>query len=155
MVERTRSVLGLAGIFVAIATDQWTKWWFVMHKAEVVVLIKNVLSFEFVRNTGLAFGLGGNRWVIIIVSILLLGFLLWFAWTEWNNGHHLAAWASLLMGVGALSNLVDRIRYGYVVDWINVHYWSVFNLADTWITLGAFLIVVNYWSHDYGKKKPV
>lgn len=155
MVNRTRFSLGLGGIVLAIFLDQWTKWFFVTNKIHVVTLIKNLLTFEFVRNTGLAFGLGGNRWVIIVVSILLLGFLLWFARTEWNNGHHLAAWASLVMGVGALSNLVDRIRYGYVVDWIDVHYWSVFNLADTWITLGALLILVNYWRHDYGKKKSV
>lgn len=155
MVDRTHAGVGAIGVILALVADQWTKWWFVGHKADVITLVKNVLTFEFVRNTGLAFGIGGNRWVIIVISILLLGFLLWFAHTEWNNDHHLAAWASLLMGVGALSNLVDRIRYGYVVDWIDVHYWSVFNLADTWITLGALLIVVNYWRHDYGKKKSV
>lgn len=153
MVERTRSIFGVVGIFLAIALDQWSKWWFVAHKTNVVTLIKNALTFEFTRNTGLAFGLSGNRWVIVLVSLVLLVFLLWFARTEWKNQHQLAAWASLLMGVGALSNLVDRIRFGYVVDWIDVHYWSVFNFADVWITLGAVLILVNYWRHDYGKKK--
>lgn len=153
MVARTRAVFGAGGLVLAIILDQWTKWWFVAHKTSVLTLVKNFLTFEFTRNTGLAFGLGGNRWVIIVVSVLLLGFLLWFAWAEWKNAHHLAAWASVLMGVGALSNLLDRIRYGYVVDWIDVHYWSIFNLADTWITLGAILIVVNYWRHDYGRSK--
>lgn len=137
---------------LAVGLDQWTKWFFVHHQERTYWLIDSALSFDFMRNYGLAFGLSANRWVIVVISILLMGFLLWFARAEWKNAHPLAAVAAVLMGVGALSNLVDRIRFGYVVDWISVQYWSVFNLADAWITLGAILIVINYWKHDYGKQ---
>lgn len=141
-----------AGLIVAVITDQWTKWFFVNHKEVSYRLISEFLSLDFTRNYGLAFGLSAERWLIVIVSVLLMGFLIWFARTEWKNGHYLAGSAALLMGVGAVSNLVDRIRYGYVVDWINVQNWTVFNLADAWITLGAMLIVFQYWKHDDGKK---
>ncbi|MEK7539698.1 MAG: signal peptidase II [Patescibacteria group bacterium] len=139
------------GVALAVVFDQWSKWFFVHHQERTYGVVSG-LSLDFTRNYGLAFGLSANRWVIVVISILLMGFLFWFARAEWKNAHPLAAVASLLMGVGALSNLVDRLRFGYVVDWISVQYWSVFNLADVWITLGAILIVIQYWKHDYGKK---
>lgn len=153
MVNRTWVWGGVVGLSLAVVLDQWTKWFFLKHQDSTYWLVERGLSLDFTRNYGLAFGLTGNRWVIVLISTLLLGFLLWFAWTEWKNAHHLATFATMLMAVGAISNLVDRIRFGYVVDWISVQYWSVFNLADVWITLGAALIVIQYWKHDYGKQK--
>lgn len=154
MVNRSWVAGAIGGLLLAVGLDQWSKWFFINHQERTYGLVSG-LSFDFTRNYGLAFGLSANRWVIIVISVLLMGFLLWFARAEWKNAHRLAAVAALLMGVGALSNLMDRIRYGYVVDWISVQYWSVFNLADVWITLGALLIVLQYWKHDYRKKKPV
>lgn len=151
MVNRSWVVGAVGGLLLAVGLDQWSKWFFINHQERSYGVISG-LSLDFTRNYGLAFGLSANRWMIIVISILLLGFLLWFAWAEWKNAHRLAAFAAVLMGIGALSNLIDRIRYGYVVDWISVQYWSVFNLADVWITLGALLIVVQYLRHDYGKK---
>lgn len=151
MVNRSWVVGIVGGLLLAAGLDQWSKWFFINHQERTYSVFSG-LSLDFTRNYGLAFGLSANRWVIVVISILLMGFLLWFARAEWKNQHRLAAAASLLMGVGAVSNLVDRIRYGYVVDWISVQYWSVFNLADVWITLGALLIVIQYWKHDYRKK---
>lgn len=145
-------VAGIVGaLLLAVGLDQWTKWFFVHHQDQTYQVIPG-LSFDFTRNYGLAFGLSANRWLIILLSLLLMGFLIWFAHTEWKNTHYLVACAALLMGVGAVSNVADRVRFGYVVDWISVQYWSVFNLADAWITVGAVLIVLQYWKHDYGKK---
>lgn len=151
MVKRSWVFVWGVGIVLAFTLDQWTKWWFAKQPLGAIRLIPG-LSLDFTKNFGLAFGLSLNRWVIVALSVVLLVFLFWFGVTEWRNQHQLAAGASLLMCAGAMGNLVDRLRFGYVVDWINVEYWSVFNLADVWISLGAVLILIQYWKHDYGKK---
>lgn len=152
MVERTGSGWGMGGILLAIILDQWTKWWFVAHQTQSWEVIPGFLSFDFVQNLGLAFGVSANKWVIVGISVILLLGLGWFMRSELLSGHYLTACAAALMAVGAVSNLVDRLRYGFVVDWIDVHHWSVFNLADTWITVGAAMIVIQYWMYERKKK---
>lgn len=92
-----------------------------------------MIDFTLVQNTGTAFGLFPNsNLFFIILSMTIIGFLGYLAFSEKHRG--LAPFVFILGG--AIGNLSDRIRWGYVVDFIDVHFWPVFNVADSCITAG-------------------
>jgi signal peptidase II len=100
-------------------------------------VIPGVLSLTHVQNTGVAFGLlaGVSPVVTSLAALTLLAVLIY------NGGRWLQTFGAeagmVLMAGGALGNLVDRVRLGFVVDYIDVHVWPVFNLADVAIVVGA------------------
>ncbi|MEH0164557.1 signal peptidase II [Paucibacter sp. JuS9] len=108
--------------------------------------------FNLVRahNTGAAFSFlahhdGWQRWFFVGLGFVATGFILWLLR---RHGHQtLFAWAlSLILG-GALGNVIDRLWHGYVVDFLQVHaggwYFPAFNVADSAITLGAILLILD------------
>lgn len=140
-------------IFLAIMTtvlivfiDRLTKLFFsdlLMH-GESLPIIRNVLHMTMVHNTGIAFGFfkdyGATFIVIPIVAIFLLAFNIYYY--RQNNEALSRAYIvafSLILG-GAIGNLIDRIVYGYVIDFIDFRIWPVFNIADSAITIGAILV---------------
>jgi len=115
-----------------------------------VELVPGLLNLVHVGNRGVAFGLldSGSPWVLallIAVAVAVIAALgLWLVRLgPGSNGTRLAL--ALILG-GAIGNLIDRVRLGYVVDFVDVHWWNVyhypaFNVADTGITLGAALLI--------------
>ena len=111
-------------------------------------LISNVLNIVYTRNSGAAFGIlhDAPDWVrmlvLIGVSSLVLGIILWMIWKETQGRFALA-----LLAGGALGNLFDRIFYGSVTDFIQVfigsYEWPSFNIADSAISIGAVLIALD------------
>lgn len=139
-------LLGLTAIVATFALDQLSKWIVLRELGpagshNVVEIVPGVLRFIFVRNTGSAFGLfqGGSEWlkVLAVLAVVLLAFYyVRTAAKDWV----LALALGLQVG-GALGNITDRFRHGYVVDWIDVSRWPTFNLADSGITIGVILLV--------------
>ncbi len=113
--------------------------------------IPNFLSLIYVENTGVAFSmLSGNRLFIILMTILLLGVLIYMLEKEDLNSKRNSksiTWSYGLLFGGILGNLVDRIIRGVVVDYVSFkifgYYFPVFNLADLMITIGVIILVVN------------
>jgi signal peptidase II len=107
----------------------------------VVTIIPNVLRLIFVRNTGSAFGMfqGSSDIlkIVAVVAILLLG--LYYARAAARDW--VMALALGLQVGGALGNIVDRFRHGYVVDWIDFPRFPTFNIADSAITVGVILLI--------------
>ena len=114
------------------------------------------LRFTFVQNTGVSFGLFGGgeaRWGLTIFSILVSAGLAWWATT--TNRRLLITAIGFVMG-GALGNVIDRVRFGYVVDFIDfsgtgVFPW-VFNIADSAITIGVVLLILDSLMSDNAAK---
>ncbi len=114
------------------------------------VLIPNFISFIYAENEGVAFSmLSGNRLFIILITILLLGILIYMLEKEHVNSNQNLKLLVLSYGFlfgGILGNLVDRIIRGYVVDYISLniigYHFPIFNLADLFITLGVILLVI-------------
>jgi signal peptidase II len=114
------------------------------------VVINSYLNWFLIFNPGAAFSFlsqagGWQRWFFTILGIAASVVILWFL--RRNTADQKLSWAlSLILG-GAIGNVLDRIFYGAVVDFIDVHYetwhWPAFNLADSAISVGAVLIV---WS---------
>jgi signal peptidase II len=131
-----------AGVF---CLDRWTKHWALAALAPDPTrpVLGDLLRFTYVRNRGVAFGLFAERgWPLGWVSLLALAAVLWLAWRPSARRWSRAASLGLILG-GALGNLVDRVHWGSVVDFIDVgigrHRFWVFNVADASITLGVCL----------------
>jgi len=133
--------------------DQWTKWLVVesFEEFDRKVLLP-VLELMRLHNTGAAFsflsGAGGwQRWVFITLGVAVsAGILVWLRRLPAKGQGLLAAGLSLIVG-GALGNVIDRVLHGHVIDFIRVHYqehyFPAFNVADSAITVGAVLIVLD------------
>lgn len=104
-----------------------------------VIVINNFLYLTLVRNRGAAFGIfkdQGSLFVLISIFAIVLIFL---NLKNKNNSFILKLSLSLILG-GAIGNLIDRLRFGFVVDFLDFRVWPVFNLADSAITIAAFLL---------------
>lgn len=141
MKKDATSLFLLTVIFILF--DQITKY-FVLTLNEPIYLISDLVRFKFSGNTGIAFSLDLPFWIIIISNIILLGLIIFFAGKELNIGKLLSKFSVALILGGGAGNLIDRFVYGYVVDFIGIWKWPVFNLADLFITIGVLLIILFY-----------
>ena len=118
-----------------ILLDRLTKAWAVTLAK---TLDYGVVSFLYVTNTGAGFStFQDSNNILIWVAIIALGVIIFYR-------EHIPNQAFLLILAGLIGNLIDRISYGHVVDFINLKFWPIFNLADAMITIGA-IITVAYW----------
>lgn len=109
-----------------------------------VIIINNFLKFIYVKNTGAAFGfLGNNTNILVILTVMLLYYLI--NEIRRNIDSKVSVLSLSLIISGAIGNLIDRIFRGYVIDYISFTLFkremAVFNLADTFITIGVILLM--------------
>lgn len=124
-----------------------------LAEGEGFPVIPGIFHVTRVNNTGAAFGiLKGQGPVLVLVSILCIAFLAVTLFRNTSRGFAPIAWSLVL--AGALGNLYDRIRIGYVVDFLDFRVWPVFNVADVSICLGAFLVALHFFTgkRTEGKK---
>lgn len=106
------------------------------------------LSLTHVHNRGIAFSLVGRvPWLLPSGIALTLLFMLFYNEARWTRGVGARLALALLAG-GAIGNLIDRLRVGAVIDFIDLSVWPVFNLADVAVTLGAGLLVLTLLRPD-------
>jgi signal peptidase II len=109
-----------------------------------IAVVPGVFSLTHVENTGIAFGLAGHLPLLVPAAIALTFlFLLFYNKPDWTRLPMIRPALALLAG-GALGNLVDRIRLGAVIDYLDVRVWPVFNLADVAVTVGAGLLIASW-----------
>lgn len=107
------------------------------HSVEV---IPGIFNLTLVHNTGAAFGLmKDQRLFFIFVTVIAVVSIIYYIWRRNQTKFTVLLAFGLVMG-GALGNLLDRIKYGYVVDFLDFRIWPVFNIADSSITIGAILL---------------
>ncbi len=140
-------------IIFLFAIDRASKIYFreKLLPGESLKVLGNWLRFTLVRNKGAAFGFFQNKvLLLVILSLAVLSFFLYTFMHLSTESNLLKLSFSLIIG-GAIGNLYDRISYGYVVDFIDVDIpdiipkyprWPVFNLADSFITIGVFLMII-------------
>ncbi|PCI32648.1 MAG: signal peptidase II [Elusimicrobia bacterium] len=140
----------LAAFVLDRATKYWAQTW--LYERENVAVLP-FFHFTYVQNTGAAWGvMRGNNYLLIGISIVLLGALFWMR-RSWKNPDVWIRYGSLSVGAGALGNLYDRIFYGYVVDFLDFLVWPVFNVADSCITVGACALAWGLHKADRLKEK--
>lgn len=130
--------------FTAVVLDQVVKYIIStsMQVRQTIGVIGTLFSITYVRNTGAAFGVLSDKLLFLTaVSILLL--ILILIYLIWSKKEDLLLQLSLgFIAGGSIGNLIDRIFRGYVIDYFDVKYFSVFNAADICINIGAFLIII-------------
>lgn len=136
---------------VMLVLDLWTKH-LASQNLELFrpVVITPWLNLTLAHNEGAAFSLladagGWQRWFFTAVAVLVSGVLLVWLKRLPNNARLLPVAITMVLA-GALGNMIDRIRQGYVVDFIDMHYqgwhWPTFNVADMVIVTGVFLLMI-------------
>lgn len=158
----TRNALTLVGVvsaLVVLVADQASKWW-VLHGIDLPsvgqVVLLPVLNLTMVWNRGVTFGLlnGFGTWGSVILAAVALGVVAALAvWLRRAESRLVAVAIGMIAG-GAIGNVIDRVRYGAVVDFIHAHIetrwgdfsWYVFNVADAAIVCGvAALVIESQW----------
>ena len=145
-------------IAAAVALDQWTKYLAVTHlqPIDTLPLIENILHLTYLENRGAAFGmLANHRWIFMILSTLSILLLLWWLLKEKPKSKWITVAGAMIVG-GGIGNMIDRVAYGYVVDFIDVRAidFYVFNVADSFVCVGCGMILVWTLYMEMIAKKP-
>jgi signal peptidase II len=152
-VKNLSRIMSIAIAVIVFGGDQVTKSMVESSIPEhaVIPIIPHFFNLTHVKNAGAAFGMfsdAPSAWktaVLILISATLLATVLAFAWRNHRLHWESVVGLALILG-GALSNLVDRIRLGRVVDFLDFYYrgyhWYTFNLADSAIVVGAGFLIL-------------
>lgn len=130
---------------VALALDQWTKY-LVASRLELYEswapfrALASVFTIHYVTNTGAAFGLFQNGSLFFVIVAVVVSVVIVSYYRHLEEGQWLIRLSLGLQLAGALGNLIDRIRVGYVIDFLDFRIWPVFNLADASIVCGVILL---------------
>lgn len=123
---------------------------FIFDRFTKVYILKNPSPnfwggfFESHINTGVAFSLPISYLILYPLLIIILT-LLFYLWKKDFNRRSILIWPWALIIIGAISNFMDRIRYGGVIDFINIPYFTVLNLSDIYISIGIVWILWFSW----------
>lgn len=143
---------------VIIIFDQFTKLKAVkllMHKKPYII-IKDFIQFHYVENRGAAFGiLQDKKLFFIIITLLVIIGTSYYLIHNYYDLHNLTRIGIALLLAGAIGNLIDRVRLGYVIDFIsvrliNAYDFPVFNIADISIVIGTVVIMILVIFDKYG-----
>ncbi|GAA0630560.1 signal peptidase II [Brevundimonas kwangchunensis] len=136
---------------LVVIIDQLTKAWIIsgidLREVGRVFVADPIFNFTWVENRGVSFGLFGDgsaRWFLSLFSVLVAGGLAY--WATKADRRLLITALGLVMG-GAIGNVIDRVRFGFVVDFLDFSgtgfFPWVFNVADSAITIGVILLIVD------------
>ena len=131
-----------------VAVDQITKFLTVAHIGlyQHVEMLPGVLGLTYVQNTGAAFSsFEGMQWLFAVIFLIFTGLILWEYFKKPQPFTRLERWCIAAIYGGGLGNMIDRLRYGYVVDMIKTEFmeFPVFNVADCFITCGCIMLLVH------------
>jgi signal peptidase II len=152
-VTRNRlTMLGAFAALVVLVADQVSKWWVVdvLHLPQVgQIVLLPVLNFTMVWNRGVTFGLltsFGRSSYLLLAAVALAVVIALVVWLRRAESLLVAISLGAIVG-GALANVIDRLRFGAVIDFIHAHIgdwsWYVFNLADAAIVCGVAALVID------------
>lgn len=131
---------------VMIVIDQWTKYLVIenMTIGESIPIIENIFYLTSHRNPGAAWGiLQGQMWFFYMITLIVVGIIIYYIEHYAKTNRLLGISLGLVLG-GAIGNLIDRVRFQEVVDFVDVYIFSydypIFNVADSSLVVGVILI---------------
>lgn len=153
--KRKSSLLIILSVFLVLIIDQLSKA-VISSKLSVgqsIPIIKDVLHITFIRNTGAAFGLfKDSTYFFIAVSVVAVFIIVAILFKAVISGkfyqNFTFNFGLILIMSGAIGNLIDRINLRYVIDFIDVRIWPIFNFADISITIGTSLLIIYFALFD-------
>ena len=141
-------LLDILALLLLIGLDQFTKDLAVRYlkNQPAVPIWQGVLELNYLENKGAAFGMLKNqKWFFIFIAIVILGIICYILWKTPNQKKYITLHALLtLIAAGAIGNMIDRIRFDYVVDFIyfKLIHFPIFNVADIYVTCCTIAIVI-------------
>lgn len=139
--------LAILAIIFGVALDQLTKYLAVTYiQGNTITIIEGVFQLRYLENTGAAFGILNNQqWFFLIITFLTL-FFVFFVYIKMPKTKHFVPLRICLVVLvaGAIGNLIDRIRFGYVVDFLYFQLidFPIFNVADIFATLSTITLII-------------
>ncbi len=140
--KKTYLQIGLIAVSLFVI-DQFCKW-LIINYLDASRQILPWLSLVFEQNYGIAWSLPLPSGLILPLNLILFIVIIGYLPRLLDMRRKLSIIALALIAGGALGNIFDRFAYGYVVDFISVGWWPVFNLADVFLSIGIFLILLFY-----------
>lgn len=137
----------------SVVLDQWAKYWATANLAfrEPVHVIDHLVTLTYTRNSGIAFGMFQGRSFPFYIFSVVAALAVFWLWVRHPQLSRLREWSLALILGGAVGNLIDRVRFGEVTDFILLswrgHEFPVFNVADVCVTCGVILFAL-VWTHD-------
>ena len=157
---RTRLLLIVTPLLLII--DQLSKLYIDRNffLGESVTVFENFFDITYIRNKGAAFGiLSGSPWRVpffVTIGIVACAAILWYLYTT-RADQKLLQISLVMIFSGAIGNIIVRVRLAEVIDFIDVHWfqhhWPAFNVADSAITVGVGLMIVDLWCEERRMKK--
>ncbi len=141
-----KNIIYISGLIVA---DQITKCWARVYLVNEPIEVFSFFHLIFVENDGIAFSIPASQFFLIPFTLIILGGLGW--WMKTKQCSPLEITAFILIFAGAAGNLIDRILFGKVTDFLSFWSFPVFNLADSFISVGVGVYL--YWDL-FVKKHP-
>jgi signal peptidase II len=130
------------GAVVLFFVDRFIKYIFLAWPDYHLRLVGDWFSLGLAVNRGVAFGLPFLRWPLILLSATIIIALLVWTINVYLEKRYLIFTALIAIIVGAISNFIDRLKFGYVIDYFDLKYFSIFNLADILISLGVISLLI-------------
>lgn len=148
--NRNRTVIGvLCAVFLL---DHLTKVAALLYLPDDPVKVFPFFYLTYVENTGAAFGMMKNgNFLLIFVMLAIIAYII-ISWKELCSYGRMVKWGAVFILAGAVGNLYDRITLGFVVDFLDFRVWPVFNVADSFITIGGCMFALSLLM-QLGKKR--
>ena len=142
-------------ILGVIVFDQVSKY-FIQTNMDLnnsIAVIEGLFSITYIQNTGAAFSvLQGKTIILIIIQILVILSIVVYVAIKKNILHWTLKVSLAFIVGGGVGNLIDRVRFGYVVDFLHFHFWPIFNVADISVCVGCRLLIIYVFMIE-GKEK--
>ena len=137
----------LSSAFIVLLLDQLTKItitsYLTLHQS--IPIIKNIFHLTYITNTGSVFGiLKGWQLPLIFFSIAVIGFIFYYSDKIKEKERLLQIFIGFILGA-TIGNLIDRVIFGHVIDFLDFRVWPVFNIADSFITISVIFLVIYFW----------
>jgi signal peptidase II len=149
--KKTAIILFVLAVFL-LAVDRFLKI-LALHQINEYILIGDVLRFNFAKNYFIAFSLPIGGWPLLSVIFIIMIFLIIYSSRLYRGKKFVEASLVLTIFFGAASNLSDRLQYGYVVDYVDLKYFTVFNIADAMIVTSTIILFLMQLIDNKNNKK--
>ena len=149
MIKKKLFLIKFTLIFLIILFDQYSKSYIIniFEEKNETIYLTSFLNFQLIWNDGIAFGLLNfdNNFYYNLITLMITTVIVILLFLTIKNQDQYSYFYSIIAG-GALGNLIDRIRYSSVPDFIDFHisnfHWFVFNIADIFVSLGVFCLII-------------
>lgn len=147
--RRLMNIIGAIVVIISVVSDQLTKFWAadVLKNGSSIRIIGNFLRFTYAENRGAAFSILQDQRTFFLIITLMMLIVLGIIYFRSKDISNLSKLSIAMITGGAIGNFIDRFRLGYVIDFIDVRFGSiynfpVFNIADSFVVCGTFLMVI-------------